>query len=153
MSEGRLSIPDIVNQLPQKLQLRFESLGSYVQGIIIEERDRLGRDIQLDNEDIQFIQLAALIYSLDSFFKGGTRAARNASFVFEQYGLQGFQVGSSTFTQNSAETLRGQRLAEALRRIIAGTSLNRFIVRSTSIRDLVVRLLREIRDGETLDQQ
>lgn len=152
MAEGRLTIAEIVNQLPQKLQSRFESLGSYVRGVIQEERERLERDITVDTEDIQFIQLAALIYLLDSFMRTGTVAARNASSIFEQFGLAGFEIGSSRFTQSNENTLRGERLAQNLRSVIAATSLNRFITNSSSMRDLVIRLLNEIKDAETLDQ-
>ncbi len=41
------SISDIVNQLPSKLQHRFFSLGSYVQGIINEEASKRGRAMRL----------------------------------------------------------------------------------------------------------
>jgi len=68
MSENIPSVSAIINQLPHKLQIRFESLGSYVRGFIDEENNRLNVNIVLSQEKIQLIQLAALVYSLDSFF-------------------------------------------------------------------------------------
>jgi len=95
------SISSIVSQLPQRLQRRFESLGKYIRGVIDEESNNLDANIALSTEDTQLIQLAALIYLLDSFFRAGTSSARNAATTFEQFGLSGFQVGSTTFTRDN----------------------------------------------------
>lgn len=101
------SVSSIISQLPQNLQRRFESLGKYVRGIVDEESSKIDSRIILSTEEVQWIQLAALVFSLDSFFRAGTRSARNAATIFEQYDLTGFQVGSTVFTKDNYNTRRG----------------------------------------------
>jgi hypothetical protein len=115
--------------------------------LIEEEISQSGRNIRLDQEDIQLIQLAALIYSLDSFFRVGSAAARAASITFEEFGLDGFQIGSTTFTRDNENTRRGEELATQMRRSISGTPLSRAIVTSPSMRRLITTLIRELSDG------
>lgn len=152
MAEGIPSISFIVSQLPQKLQRRFESLGGYIRGIIDEENSRLNRAETLSTEDVQLIQFAALIYSLDSFFRAGSRSARSAATTFEQFGLSGFQVGSTTFTKDNYNTRRGEMLANKLQESISGSRLSSVIRNSATMTDLVLTMVREIIDGKSLDR-
>lgn len=147
MSAEIPSISFIVSQLPQNLQKRFESLGSYIRGVIDEERSSVDKNINLSIEDIQLIQLAALIYLLNSFFRAGSSSARNAATTFEQFGLSGFQVGSTTFTRNNYNTRRGDFLADRLQEAIMDSHLGITIRNSTSMRDLISTMIREINNG------
>lgn len=144
MSERIPSISAIISQLPHKLQLRFESLGSYVRGIIAEESLRRGKDIELSTENIQLIQMAALLYSLDRFFRAGSSSARTAATVFEQFELSGFQVGSMTFTRNNYNTRRGDILADRLRETVMNSSLGAIIRNSATMRELIATMIQGI---------
>jgi len=147
MAENIPNISLIVSQLPSKLQKRFESLGSYVRGLIDEENSRLDTKVVLSTEDIQLIQLAALIYSLDSFFRAGSSSARGAATTFEEFGLSGFQVGSTIFTRENANTRRGDLLADKLRETIMNTALGEVIRNSTSMRVLISTMIRGRNNG------
>jgi hypothetical protein len=142
------SISEIIGQLPRKMQVRFESLGRFVNGIIEEEKAKLDRNIVLTKEDVQIIQLAVFIYSLDNFFRFGTYAARNASASFEQFNLSGFTVGSSVFTRDNINTMRGEELANQLRNVISSTPLAPFIRTAPTMAELVSTLIQELQDGE-----
>ena len=150
MPERILSISEIIQQLPQKLQVRFNSLGKYVQGII-EESATIGKQIKLSSEDTQLIQLAALIYSLDSFLRAGSYAAKTAATTFEEFELGGFQVGSTLFTKNNENTRRGEILADKLRLTISQNRLGTLINSSSTMRELISKLVREMSHGETVD--
>ncbi|GIK40338.1 MAG: hypothetical protein BroJett011_41710 [Chloroflexota bacterium] len=145
------TVSDIIRTLPRKLQNRFESLEGYVRGVIAEEEDNLHRSIKLSDENIRFIQLAALIYLLETFFRAGTRSARGAAIIFEQFGSSGFQIGSATFTRDNYETRRGEVLADGLLRILSNTSLNKYIISANSMRELVSTLVKEMAEGESDD--
>lgn len=150
MADNIPSIHEIVNQLPLKLQQRFNSLSGYVQGIIDEEAETYDTSIRLSPEDKQIIQLAAFIYSLDSFLRAGARAAREASVTFERFGLSGFQVGSTHFTSDNLNTQRGEMLARELREVALQTPLGSYITNARSIRDLVNWLIRDIRNEQVM---
>jgi hypothetical protein len=147
MTEGIPSISSIISQLPHKLQIRFESLGSYVRGLIAEESIRLGTNIVFSTQNIQLIQLAALIYSLDSFFRAGSSSARTAATVFEQFDLSGFQVGLTTFTRSNHNTRRGEILASRLQETIVNSYLGTVIKNSSTMKDLISRMIREMNNG------
>jgi hypothetical protein len=150
MADNIPSIAEIVDLLPLKLQRRFDSLGGYVQGIIEEERTQQDISLRLSSEDKQVIQLAAFIYMLDSFFRAGSRAAREASSTFERFELSGFQVGSTHFTSDNMNTLRGEVLARELRGVVLQTSLGTYIRSAQSMRDLVSWLVRDIKNEQTM---
>jgi hypothetical protein len=139
------TVGDIVGMMPKALQARFNSLGGYVAAVIEEAGPK---DPPLDKEYVQFIQLAALVYALDAFFRAGTHAARSASTAFEALGAQGFTVGATHFTSTGENTLRGERLADALRDAITDDQLRALIASSRTMRDLVRDLAwRRTRDG------
>jgi hypothetical protein len=152
MPSDNLTISEIIRQLPQSLQTRFNSLSRYVQGIIEEEQDNLGRDIELNPEDAQLIQLTAFIYSIDDFLRAGTRAAQAASGIFEEFGSAGFQVGRSHFTSDSDDTLRGEALANGLRDTVASTPLHRYIASASTMQALISALVREMTNDTHLDR-
>ena len=147
MAESIPSITFIVNQLPNRLQKRFESLGNFVRGIIDEESSKLKTKIVLSTEDVQLIQLAALIYSLDNFFRAGSSAARGAATIFEEFELSGFQVGLTNFTKENANTRRGDLLADKLSESIRNSVLGDFIRNSNSMRELISTMIREVKNG------
>ena len=91
--------------------------------------------------------MAALIYSLDSFFRAGSSSARGAATIFEEFGLSGFQVGSTIFTRENANTRRGDLLAHKLRETIMNTALGAAIRNSTSMRDLISTMIRGMNNG------
>lgn len=134
MASSKLSIGDIVSMMPKALQARFSSLGGYV-AMVIEEAGIA--EPPLSDEDIQFIQLAALVYALDQFLRAGTKAARSASEAFQTLGADGFVVGSTHFTKDGKNTLRGERLADALRDCITDEKMRATIAASSTMRELV----------------
>jgi hypothetical protein len=138
---------EIVRMLPYRLQLRFNSLAGYVSGIIDDLTFRKEIRIRLGTEDVQLIQLAALVYTLDSFFRAGTRAAREASATFERFESSGFQVGRTHFTRDNENTKRGEQLANTLRNTLAGTELERIIRTSRTLESLVEDLIKGLNNG------
>jgi hypothetical protein len=144
-------ISEIVQQLPQKLQLRFTSLGNFVQGMIDEASATSGKTIKLGSDEVQLIQLAALVYSLDSFLRAGTNAARSASKVYEKFDMPGFQVGTTVFTRDNENTRRGELLAEELKKTILRTKLGSIIRNSSTMKELISTLIDEISNGKTMD--
>ncbi len=145
MADSPPTIADIIAQLPQTLQLRFNALGGYIQGIIIEEEAGRGARLDLRTDELQLIQLAAFIYAIDGFFRTGSRSARLAATTFRRFGAPGFQVGSTVFTASNDNTWRGERLADGLRTIVASSRLGPFLAESSSMRELVLTIVREMR--------
>jgi hypothetical protein len=136
----------LVKELPRRLQLRFEALGGYVRGVVGEEgAPSVLRGRPLSDDEVAFIQLLALVYSLDRFLRDGTRAARGAAKFFEGLGSDGFDVGKTRFTRNNEATNRGERLADGLRASITGTRFEQILLTSSSMRNLVRRLVKEMR--------
>jgi hypothetical protein len=150
MSDRAPNITEIIQRLPQKLQVRFNSLGNYVQGIIDEESFKSQKEIKLSRDDIELIQLAAFIYSLDSFLRAGTYSAKAASTIFEDFESEGFQIGSTVFTRNNANTMRGEVLADELRSIVERTRLGRIIRNSPTMKHLIATLIQEMNNDKTL---
>jgi hypothetical protein len=146
MANENSTVNQIVSLLPSRLQLRFESLGTYVRSVIEEERQILGMRERISQEDIQRIQLAVFIYSLNSFFRIGTSAAKSASSTFEELGFTSFKIGSSYFSQNNETTMRGETLALKLEKMLAKSTLGKHIRSSYSMRDLISRLLQELKN-------
>lgn len=135
---------EIARQLPKVLQLRFDSLGSYVKVLVAEEQARRHpHRADLPKDQIEFIQLLALVYSLDEFFRAGTHAARSAAQQFESLHCRGFAVGSEEFTPANEATLRGEHLAEGLRRALEGTHYVEIIANASGLTALIKRLVRE----------
>jgi hypothetical protein len=114
---------DLVDLLPWRLKGRFESLGSYVDAVLHEHEEKIPKQRQLKNEDIQVIKLAVFIYALQDFFREGTRAAARAVDVFQALGVPGFTVGSSLFEGRNENVVRGDRLAQALWQAIGDTEI------------------------------
>ena len=147
MASKKISTADIVGMMPKALQSRFESLGPYVLMVI----DEAGLDDPPPaKEEVQFIQLVALVYALDQFFRAGTRAALGASLAFESLGAVGFTVGAAPFTSEGENTFRGERLAEALRASITDEKVRDLLGTSKTMKDLVSALARWLRHGRSL---
>jgi hypothetical protein len=145
------SVTEIVRLLPYRLQLRFGNLSRLVAAIIDETHARLNSHARVDRESVEMIQLAALIFSLDHFFRAGTRAARESAETFERFKLTGFRVGTTEFTKNNAATRRGERIANDLRAVVRRTRLRRRIQAAHSMQELIESLVRDVLNGETLD--
>jgi hypothetical protein len=146
MDNNNISIWDLINSLPRNYQIRFNSLGRYVRGLIEEEESEREQNLGLDNEDISFIQLAVFVFSLDDFLRAGTRAAQQASQTLEGYKIPGFQIGSTIFTKNNESTMRGEVLANQLRDVVADLPIGELIQNSSSIRNLVSRIIQYLND-------
>jgi hypothetical protein len=143
MTDQVSTLSEIINQMPEEFQFRFTALRVCAQMLIDDVRAELHDTRDLAAEETELIQLALIIYSLDRLLRAGTRAARSATGTFECFGFQGFQVGSARFTSQSAETSRGELLADSLRDTIAGSLLSECIISSQSMRELVTRMIRE----------
>jgi hypothetical protein len=115
-----------------------------------EEIEIAGFDRRLTSEEHEYLQLAALTYMLQEFFRAGSAAALAASTAFEELGAQGFRVGSLRFTPEDPATLRGERLAADLRDI----SLRYIpyqLVGAHSLRGLVQLFIEELNHASPLD--
>lgn len=140
----RLSTSEIVEQLPHTLQLRFNNLSGYVDGVITEIEDQLGHPVSMEQDDRQFIQLVCLLYLLGDFFRSGTRAARSSVALFKDLGCGEFSVGSTKFSHENDNVRRGELLADNLLKAIAGTRLEVEIRRARGLRELISNLVRQV---------
>jgi hypothetical protein len=140
--------PEWTDSLPRSLKLRLEGLGSYVTAILDETNLRS----RLSQGDLQRIQLAAFLRSLDEFLREGSQAAAGAVDAFAALGIEGVRIGSELFSGRNAAVLRGRRLSEQLRGEIHDSILLEMIIASPSLRDLVLSLARRLGDGRTMDR-
>src|SRR5437899_1027587 len=143
------NLSEIVSQLPQKLQIRFNSLSSYVLVLVSElenSRSVSNEDPRrkLNSDERQTIQLIAFIYTLERFMRDGSRAARNASIQFEDLGTSGFVIGEMAFTRNNSNTRRGENLADSLRLAVTDQRLQEIMTVAISVRNLVDLLAEEL---------
>lgn len=76
---------------------------------------------------------------------------QDSARTFERFGLTGFRVGSTQFTADNPETMRGERIAASLEMMIAGTLLGREVRRARSMEQLIESLVKEIANGTALD--
>lgn len=132
------------------MQMRFDSLGSFVKAVAEEQRSTevAGRLREpLSSEQLAFIQLLAFVYSLTSFLRDGSRAAREAASVFESLGMTGFTVGEAIFTERNENTARGDALASGLADALVGTACAEVLTTSRSMTELISRLVRELSRG------
>lgn len=143
----KVRINDVVRMLPRTMQKRFDSLGGFVTSVANAPDTE---KVPLSSEQLQFIQFAALIYALDNFLRLGTNAARSAASAFETLGSPAFAVGTTVFTKNNAATMRGAKLADALKAALRGTKLLQLIKSASSMRELVEDLARRLRNGEDM---
>lgn len=151
---ARLS--DIVNMLPYRMRGRFESLGSYVHAIIEEEQQSAEKPFRLSRDEIQQIQLVVVVSRLHDFFREGSGAARNAVGVFDSLGIPGFSVGNTRFEGRNTNVVRGDRLAQSLRKRIDIQRITGLPSRgdsfdSRSVRDLVKDLIKRVVDAKRVD--
>ncbi len=152
MARQYFSVADIIRELPYKLQIRFNSFEGFVSGIVAEEEHRQRQRLRFSRQNFQVIQLCAFIYTIDEFFRAGTRAARDASTLFEEFGYGGFQVGSTYFDKDNENTRRGENLANQLRADLQGTEIGQRIGAARSLNDLVATLARDLAPPEETEQ-
>src|SRR6185436_5803087 len=108
MAEETPQVAEIIKQLPQPLQNRFNSLGSYVKAVLEDLERNIKPKNRLSREDVSIIQLAVFIYYLNWFLREGTKAAQGSIETLERFGLEGFSVGSTVFTKDNENTLLGR---------------------------------------------
>jgi hypothetical protein len=137
--------------LPRNLENRFASLASYVNSILEVERQGNKRFPRLTEQQITLIQLLVFVYTLDSFMRTGTLAARTASNIFNQFDIDSFRIGSKSFTANNENTLLGEMLANSLQESIGQAELEEIMKSSKSIRELILSIVRRLANGESLD--
>lgn len=140
-----MDIEAFKRSLPRNLENRFTSLSAYVRSIIEAEQQRNKNFPKLSEKQINLIQLVVFVYSLDSFFRLGTTAAQNASNIFNQFEIRGFRIGQKSFTANNENTMLGENLANNLRESIIDTGLSKYIQNVTSIRELILNIIRDLR--------
>ncbi len=142
----------IVARLPLKLQNRIASLGSYVRSVVEEYQDEIGLKPRerLSRSQVQTIQGACIVYFLLNFFREGSRAARSAVSASEGFGLKGVSIGATVFEGENANVTRGDRLADDLERLLAGTAIASRLRRASSLRFLIEQLVREASNEKTM---
>ena len=103
---------EVLLSMPYRLRKRFEWVGTYVNGVIEEERETVSEDQRLTRPEVQLVQLEVLTQYLDAFFRDGTTAAIKAVDVLKGMDVSGFSIGSSTFRGRNNEVMRGDRLSD-----------------------------------------
>lgn len=111
-----------------------------------------GKPVHLSRDDIQLIQLAAFIYTLGTFFRAGTHAARSAATLFEQFGMSGFQIGTTDFTQYNRNTRRGELLADDLMQSLLRTPLAEIIMNAQTMKQLISTMIEEMTNEQAVDE-
>jgi hypothetical protein len=146
-----MDIETLKRSLPRNLENRFVSLASYVNSIIDVERQNNKRFPKLTEQQITLIQLLVFVYTLDNFMRTGTLAARTASNIFSQFDMDGFKIGSKSFTANNENTLLGENLANGLQESIGQAELEELVKNSKSIRELILSIVRRLTNGQSMD--
>lgn len=141
------NITEIIKLLPRPLQIRFNSIGSFVKAVVEEKEAQGGRKAQLSQEETDLIQLAAFIYSLNWFLTEGTKAAQATISTLDNFGLEGFLIGSTPFEKDNENTMRGKILAEAMMQNIGDPNLARRIQQATSMTSLIINLRNDLTRG------
>lgn len=131
--------------LPRTLRLRFDGLGSYVSGVLEEERV----DEHLQKADVEVIHLLSFLRSLDELFREGTEAATRAVDAFRGLGIASFSIGSEVFAERNDAVMRGDRLAKALRELVLeslppGQIIPAEVYGDLSLRAFIVTLARRL---------
>jgi len=142
-----MDVEDLKRLLPRNLENRFTSLSTYVRSIIEVEQQENRRFRDLSNEQISFIQLVVFVYTLNGFLRTGTAAARNATIIFKKYNGEGFRIGSKIFTEDNENTMLGENLAVELQRSISQLGMDAFLEKSSSIRELIIRIVENMNNG------
>lgn len=146
--------PELRRELPPTLRARFDSLGSFVTGVIreIEDRRQLANEQRVPAEVRRDIALLVFIASLRDFLNEGSRAAAEAAEKAVSLGLAGFRVGRQTFTPDNENTNRGRMLANALWEQIDDPRLRHLLESETSLSGRIEALYAVCRSPEKLDR-
>jgi hypothetical protein len=147
MEEHAQQVTEIIKQLPQPFQNRFNSLGGYVRSVIEELEKNTKPKNRLGKEDVSIIQLAVFIYYMNWFLQEGTRAAQASILTLESFGLVGFSVGSTVFTRDNENTLLGKNLAEGLMKSLGNSPLATYIKQAKNMPSLIRNLRDEMKYG------
>jgi|SRR6266567_4989859 len=141
-----MALHDALAEAPLFLQRRYGSIRTYVRSIIDVEYPDL--DIrEISGEDIEFIQLVALIFVLHNFLDDGHKAAVRAVKILEELGVNSFTIGNTTFARDNEAVMRGRKLADELLQSISDESLKKLIVTTESLGVLVRELLEGLENG------
>jgi hypothetical protein len=141
------SYRELVNQLPHRLRVRFESLSAYVKSIIDEEEQNVPDTKKLNQDAVQSIQLLVFAHTLNHFFQEGSRAARSAVATFEALGVSGFTVGSTTFEGDNENVQRGDVLSRELQDSLSAVSAFDPQHSALGVRQLTRRLMKQLKNG------
>lgn len=110
---------DLINRLPYRLRNRFDSLSGFVKSVIDDHESKLPQRPRLSQNQVRLIQLIVFIHTLDDFLREGTAAARSAAVGFQELGVDGFVVGTTVFSGENENVMRGEVLADRLRLMVA----------------------------------
>lgn len=140
---------EVLALLPRSLQIRFQSLGAYVDQALDEKAPREEQIPKLSPEEIATIKLVVVARRLESFLVSTSRAGESAVETFSSLGMTGFTVGSRRFAADSPDLRLGYELAEGLREVL-GENLMRLEGRPRSLAREVRQLAREVLRGRPL---
>src|SRR5438046_3103933 len=127
-----MALHDALEAAPLFLQRRYASIRTYVKSII--ETEYPDFDVRsVSRENIEFVQLVALIFVLHNFLDDGHKAAVRAVKILQELGVNSFSIGNTKFASNNEAVMRGKRLAEELVDGIKDKSLQKLIVSSDSL--------------------
>ena len=141
------SLNEIISLLPYRIRSRFESLGGYVAALITEVQEDQPRSVQLSRDDVQTIQAVAFIFSVDQFFRDGTRAAAKAVDEFSSLDVTGFRIGNTTFSGRNENVMLGENLSTLLKNQLGNPRLVRILKSAKGLKPLIGRLVRELGNG------
>jgi len=145
---------DIRQQLPIRLKRRFDSIGAFVASVVtgMEEEKGVPKKRRLPASVKSDISLLVFVFSLRQFLREGSRAAEAAAKESIRLGLSGFQVGEQVFEPGNDNTLRGQRLSEALWEQIKDQRIRNLLESEHTLTGLTEKLYVIAKEPEDLDR-
>lgn len=143
---------DIKYALPRSLLNRLSSIGSYVRSIVAEEEEGVPKRQRLTGVEVETITQVVFACLLSQFFREGSQAARSAVDEFERNGVNEFSIGATVFGKRNENVMRGDTLAGLLLESVGNLPIRDLLQTSTSPRDMVLDLMKKVRNGRPVDR-
>jgi hypothetical protein len=141
----------IFKNAPRYIVTRFYTINNYVWKAFFPENELNDRLRKIDNKElskkelsrlkdiVSEASLAVFIFLLKRFFSEGSNAAKQAVDIFNEIGIEGFQIGSKYFSERNENVIEGDKLAEALLSTIEDEELLGLINNSNQVFQIIER--------------
>lgn len=132
----------MISGAPQFVNQRLHSVYKYAWSSLFPGdslNDRLKRiktqkarnnELKRYREIVQELSYVLYLFFLNRFLKEGAEAARKTVDVFQEHGVEGFQIGSQVFIDRNENVMKGDDLSEKLLSAIEDDSLLKLIKES-----------------------